>query len=222
MYDISKNLYKKKIIYIYDALCPWCYAFTPVVKKLYDNYNKEFDFEIITGGLAFDDGVKLFGGSEESLKLKEGYKIIEERTGAEFGEDYFNLIASEKLVMNSEIPARALAAFRGTNSSGASIDFAHKLLKSIFYKGKNLNEDRFYKDLAEEFGLEGDSFLEKMQEDSIKQEARYDFTLAKQLKAEAFPRLYMQSSESYFYLISKGYSDYDTLVRVIKNIQEGA
>lgn len=207
----------RKLIYVYDALCPWCYAFTPVIKRIRDTY-RDYEWEVISGGLVVGDQVKTLGGQEESEKLRRGYQQIEQRTGIRFGESFFQQIANGKIVLNSEIPATALAVFRDMKTAEDSLTFVHTLLTGLFWDGKNPNETSFYRELAQFFQLDPDVFTQKMSEESYQQLARYDFFLAKQLQAEAFPRLYLQTGETYFYLIAKGYAEEEEIVRIIEKI----
>jgi putative protein-disulfide isomerase len=208
----------KKLIYIYDAYCPWCYAFTPVVKQIYKQYRDSFNFEVLSGGMIVDDQIKTIGSIEESEKLRKAYQIIEKRTGARFGDAFFNRIRDKETVMNSEIPARALTVFRELTKSHSAIDFVHQMLNSLFLQGDNPNNIEFYKKLATRFDINPKEFAESMEIDHFQQQARYDFVLAKQLQATAFPRLYLQTSDTLFHLISKGYSDYNEIIRIIGKI----
>ncbi len=209
----------KKLIYIYDAYCPWCYAFTSVVGQLYENYREEFEFEVLSGGMLIDDRVKKMGGMEASKRLRTSYQSITDRTGVGFGEAFFEAVKNKEMVMNSEIPARALAVFRELDTPYSAISFVHQLLKTLFLKGHNPAEEDFYRDLLPHFQLDAEYFIEKMQEEYYQQLARYDFALAKQLQADAFPRLYFQTSDTYFHLIAKGYSDYERIVQIIEKIK---
>ncbi len=210
----------KKLIYIYDAYCPWCYAFTSVVGQLHENYHEEFEFEVLSGGMWIDDRVKKMGGMEASERLRTSYQSITDRTGVPFGEAFFEAVKKKEMVMNSEIPARALAVFRELDTPYPPIVFIHQLLKNLFLEGHNPAEDDFYKKLVPQFHLDAESFIQKMQEEYYQQQARYDFALAKQLQADAFPRLYFQTSDTYFHLIAKGYSDCERIVRIIEEIKE--
>jgi putative protein-disulfide isomerase len=208
----------KKLIYIYDAYCPWCYAFTPVVQQLYEHYRDSFEFEVLSGGMIVDDQIKTMGRVEKSESLRKSYQRIEEQTGAVFGEAFFGRIGNEETVMNSEIPARALAVFRGLPTSHSPIEFVHQMLNSLFLEGSNPNNIEFYKELATRFNLNPEIFAQNMEMEHFHQQARYDFFLAKQLQATAFPRLYLQTSDTYFHMISKGYSDYNKIVQIIDKI----
>ena len=207
-----------KIIYIFDALCPWCYAFTPVVKTLYDSFKKQFEFEMISGGLVQKNDMVPSDEARRSVSRKD-YKTIADQTGISFGEPFFKLAAQEGIVQDSEVPATALAVFREIDSPYPDIAFVSELMAHIYMKGFNPGTDTIYKKLAENFHLDSHKFIALMKDDYYKQRARYDFALAKQLRAEAFPRLYLQTSATYFHLIAKGYSDYDTIVNIINRIQ---
>lgn len=208
----------KKLIYIYDAYCPWCYAFTPVVRQVYDEFRERLELEIISGGMIVDDQLKTIGGLTAAEHLKSSYQQITERTGAQFGEAFFHRIKDHQTLMNSEIPARALAVFRELETETAPLEFVHKLIYSLFNEGKDPNEERFYRDLAAQFQLDADQFVMSMKDEYYQQLARYDFSLAKQLQATSFPRLFLQTSETYFHLVSKGYSDYSQVSRIVTDI----
>ncbi|GIP31855.1 DsbA family protein [Paenibacillus sp. J2TS4] len=207
----------RKFIYIFDALCPWCYAFTPIVKKLHESFRPEYGLEVLSGGLVVGDRV---GPMDNKLKenIRTAYSSIVERSGAVFGEPFYQLVESEDWVMNSEIPAVALAVFRESNSPSSPLEFVHRLYHFIYVEGKNPNTSELYEDLACHFKLDPALFVKRMEEDHYIQQARYDFALAKQLQAEAFPRLFLQTSETYFHLIAKGYSDYEQIVRIVDKI----
>jgi putative protein-disulfide isomerase len=39
------------IIYCYDAYCGWCYGFSPVIKKISEEYRHQIHFETLSGGM---------------------------------------------------------------------------------------------------------------------------------------------------------------------------
>ena len=54
----------------------------------------------------------------------------------------------------------------------------------------------------------------------FKEKAYYDFTLCKQLKVTGYPQLLLQNGETHFYLLAKGYTDFETLDERIASVLE--
>lgn len=211
--------FRKKLVYVYDALCPWCYAFTPVVEALAAHYADRFDHEVLSGGMIREERVRMVGGREEAGRLRESYRSIEELTGARFGEAFYTAIAHNTRRLDSEPPAIALAAFRTLESPVSELQFAHAILKGVFWEGGDPNSEHFYHSVAERLGLDAAALLVAMHKPEARDAARYDFALARQLGADAFPRLYLQTAEDYLHLIAKGYTPFEQVRRVVDAIE---
>ncbi len=50
-YSNENNTKKVKLIYVYDALCGWCYGFSPVMMQLHSKYKDSIDFQVVSGGM---------------------------------------------------------------------------------------------------------------------------------------------------------------------------
>ena len=77
------NTTKFRIIYVYDALCGWCYGFSPVMRRLHDTYADAFDFEVLSGGMM--TGTRVRPVAESMSYIQQAYKVVEEHTGVRFG-----------------------------------------------------------------------------------------------------------------------------------------
>lgn len=209
---------KQAIVYVYDALCPWCYAFTPVVQHVQRHYGDRFAYEVLSGGLVRADQVRTIGGPEEVDKLRNAYRAIEERADVQFGDAFYRAVEQGERTLNSEPPAVALAVFRQLDSGLSEIDFARAVGESLFIEGGNPTEPEFYRGLAHKLNLDPQSFLEQMEKPEFKDRAVYDFALAKQIGADAFPRLYLQTAPDYLHLVSKGYAPFAEIKRIIDAI----
>ncbi len=51
-----------------------------------------------------------------------------------------------------------------------------------------------------------------------KEKAYYEFALVKQLQVTGFPAVLMQVTDSKFYLLASGYTDYETLKQRIEKV----
>ena len=47
---------KPLLIYCYDAYCGWCYGFSPVIKKIAEEYKDKLDIEVLSGGMMIGEG----------------------------------------------------------------------------------------------------------------------------------------------------------------------
>ena len=76
-----------KLIYYFDALCGWCYGFSPVMSKVQEKYSGKLDIEVVSGGLFL--GKRAGGVNEVAPHIKAGaYKSVERRTGVKFGQTF--------------------------------------------------------------------------------------------------------------------------------------
>lgn len=210
---------RNKIVYVFDVLCPWCYAFTPVVRQLREYYGGRFDFEALSGGMVRGDEVQVVGGEEEAERRRTGYRRIEEMTDVRFGEAFFERLATGERRMDSEPPSIALAAFRSLATGRSELDFAHASLRGVFYDGGDPNEAEFYRSIAEELQIDADRLLVEMERPESRDRALYEFAVVRQLGADSFPRLYFQTAEDYLHLVAKGYSDFERLRKTIDTIE---
>lgn len=207
-----------KLVYVYDALCPWCYAFTPVVQELVRQYGDRLGHEVLSGGMVRDDQVRDIGGEAEAERLRESYRAIESLTSIRFGESFFQGVATRRQRLDSEPPARALVAFRMLAPERSELELAHAVLRGNFWEGGDPSSDAFYRSVAERLGLDPDAFVDAMHTDEAKDGALYDFSLVRQLRADAFPRLYLQTQEDYLHMVAKGYSPYEDVRKIIDDI----
>ena len=77
-----------KLIYYFDALCGWCYGFSPVMSKVQEKYSGKLDIEVVSGGLFL--GKRAGGVNEVAPHIKAGaYKSVERRTGGQIWANIF-------------------------------------------------------------------------------------------------------------------------------------
>ncbi len=206
------------IIYCYDAYCGWCYGFSPVIKKIGEKLKENFSFEVLSGGMIITDTPKHI--SITAGYIKEAYKNVEKLTGVKFGEDYlwhiFNPDKSDWFP-SSEKSAIALCILKEYYPD-QQIAFASDLQHALHYEGRDLCDDEAYRHLLEKYAIPPEEFYKKMKEEKYKEKAYYEFALCKQLQVTGYPAVLLQLNESKFYLLAKGYTDYDTMVQRIEAV----
>ena len=210
----------KRIIYCYDAYCGWCYGFSEVMKRIYSEYKNKLEFEVLSGGMILPEEPVSIGAT---AKYIEGaYKRVEEITGIRFGEDYLWHIKHPEIsdwFPDSEKPAIALCIFKDYYPD-KQVSFAADLQYALHFEGRDLTDDEAYRLLLEKYNIPADEFYEKLHDEEYKEQAHYEFALCKQLNVTGFPAVFVQLTDTKFYLIAEGYTDFETLNLRIKNVLE--
>ncbi len=197
-----------KIIYVYDALCGWCYGFSDVIKRFYEKYKENYDFEVVSGGMITGDRVGPVG--EVAPYIKSAYKQVEERTGVRFGRAFLDEILEEGLAIFSSLePADTLSVIKN-HYPGLQLPFAHHLQKAIYFDGLAPTEKDKYRNLVESFDIPFESFLSKWDEPATRKRTFQDFQLAQELQVKGFPSVFLLNGST-AYPLCYGYSDYTML-----------
>jgi putative protein-disulfide isomerase len=209
------------IYYCYDAYCGWCYGFSPVIRRIAEEYKDNLSFETLSGGMIPKEGKHHIG--KMAGYILGAYKTVEERTGIRFGEDYLWHLRNPDLsdwFPDSEKPAIAMAVFRDYHPDD-TVFFAADLQKSLYAEGRDLTDDEAYRHLLAKYDIPAEEFYRKLHESSYLEKAQHDFALCRQLQVTGFPAVLMQVDDLKFYLLAKGYTDYETLKeRIGKVLQE--
>lgn len=204
-----------KLIYIYDPICGWCYGFTPVIQQLQQQYGKEMEFEILSGGMLLSANHR--PASAMYAYISEAHKRVEETTGIAFGPAFLEEYLQTDDIMDSEKPSVALSVFKHYQPENA-ISFAHDMQVALNYEGKSLNDDQTYRQLAEKYQLPVQEFLDNMQQDSFRYATQQEFQQVQQWGITGFPVAILDTG-SQLYMIAQGFTPLERLQEVITEIK---
>jgi putative protein-disulfide isomerase len=207
------NLY-----YCYDAYCGWCYGFSPVIKKLQEQYKDQLGFEVLSGGMIIDEAVQHVSVMAEYIR--GAYTQVEKTSGVQFGSDYLwhiNNPNDSDWFPGSEKPAIALCVLKDY-APDRQVEFIADLQYSLFYEGRDLCDDEAYRHLLEKYDLPVEAFYDKLRSESYKEQAHYEFALVKQLQVTGFPTLLLQVTASKFHLIAVGFTPYETVAERLEAV----
>jgi putative protein-disulfide isomerase len=206
------------VLYCYDAYCSWCYGFSPVVKRIAEEHAHQFSFEVLSGGMIITDTPRHIDVT--AGYLQQTYKTVEELTGITFGADYLwhiNNPDRSDWFPSSEKPAIAMCIFKEYFPDN-QVAFAADLQYALQYEGRDLCDDEAYRHLLDKYQLPEAAFYTKLKDGGYKEKAYYEFALVKQLQVTGFPTVLLQVSESKFYLLAKGYTDYDIFKQRLEQV----
>jgi putative protein-disulfide isomerase len=207
---------KSKIIYIYDALCGWCYGFSPVMLRFFEEHNDLYEFEVLSGGMV--RGARSGAIGVVAPYIKQAYKDVENRTGVKFGQDFLNVLEEGSMVFSSDKPARAMTAFKKWQPEKAIL-FAHDIQHAIYFDGKAPNSDGTYEQLLDNYELDASSFLQEMNSAHNEQQTLKEFEQVAQFGVSGFPTVLLLHAGKY-HLLAHGYADYAQLQGQVEKISE--
>jgi len=203
-----------KLIYIYDALCGWCYGFTPVVEELLQRFGNEMEVEVLSGGMFLSANHR--PASAMYNYISQAHKQVEAVTGVKFGPAFLETYLHTDDIMDSEKPSIALTVFKQYLPAKA-LSFAHDMQVALNYDGRSLNDDDTYRHLLPKYQLPVEEFLDKMKEDANRYDTVQEFKQVEQWGITGFPAAILDDGKEYF-LIAKGYTPIDRLLEVIDKI----
>jgi putative protein-disulfide isomerase len=210
------------LIYCYDAYCGWCYGFSKVISRIEEEYRDKFGFEVLSGGMIFPETPQHFGPMAKYIQ--GAYKRVEDMTGVKFGADFLwhvNHPEDTDWYPSSEMPAIALCILKEYHPDKA-VQIAADLQYALNYEGRDLTDKEAYRHLLPKYNVADEDFYTKLKSEEYKEKAYYEFALVKQLQVTGFPTVLVQVSDSKFYLMAQGYTDYETLKARLDKLAESS
>lgn len=202
VFDIFFYMATKKLIYFYDALCGWCYGFSPVIQELYQQASDSIAFEVVSGGMVLGEREGPIG--EVAPYIKDVYRQVEHTTGVTFGEPFLQGILEEGTTrFSSWYPAVAMAIVQDLQP-GSDLAFACALQKAIYHDGKPPAEPDTYRTLAHSFDLDPEKFVLYLEQKMYHEKAQEQFDRTAKFRIGGFPTLVLELDDEYF-VLTRGY-----------------
>lgn len=203
-----------KLIYVMDPLCGWCYGNSTNTQKLYEKYKDQLDFDILPAGMWIDANVRK-QSKQMAQFIKKHDSLVQQTTGNEFGKGYFEFIENEEIVLDSEIPSRAIVSVKKLWPSQA-IPFAIEVQKARYWYGKDLNIDETYLTICDTLNLDKIEFLQTFNSELLKKYTQKTFVLAQQY-ASSYPTL-LAEKKGEISILEQGYGPFEAIVKQIENL----
>lgn len=208
-----------KLVYAYDALCGWCYGFSPVIEAFHHKHHQEYEkIEVLSGGMITGDRIGPIG--EVAAYIKDAYKTVEDRCGVNFGEAFLNDILEEGSAMFTSIPAAIALSILKKQKPELALSFAATLQKAVYFEGIKPADIEAYAELAsrQPFGLNKQDFLHQMELAENKQLAENDFKSCYQIYGvNGFPTVFLiDEAQMNGVQLCRGYAPLDQLEKAFE------
>ena len=204
-----------RLLYVYDALCGWCYGFSPVMRA--QAAESGLPVDVLSGGMI--RGARRGPIGEVAAYIKSAYKDVERRTGVRFGAAFVDgPLERGDMYMTSEPPAALLAHVRETRPE-CQLDAAHALQEGIYGEGLGPSTPALARHLATAVGIAPAGAIAALTDARLAGAAARDFALAEQLGVRGFPAVFVVSGES-AYPVAQGYVDGDAFRQNLARARE--
>ncbi len=195
----------RKIIYIGDPMCSWCYGFTPELNQALEAIGTDYEFEMIMGGL------KPYAKSpmDENLTgfLRGHWHEVATATGQPFK---YDLLERKDFYYDSEVPSRAVLVVREV-SPERELEFFQRVQHAFYAENQNTNQTDTYLRILDEMGISAQNrFLEKFSSTLLKDKTRADFRRAREMGVSGFPALFLDDN-GLLKLLCSGYAKADQI-----------
>ncbi len=198
----------QEIIFVADPMCSWCWGFKPVMESLIADLSGSIKLSLLLGGLrsegdqVWDDEFKVF--------LHNHWTHVKEKTDQDFNTA---LLEREEFVYNTEPSCRAVITVRELDKT-KQFSFLTALQEAFYLRGEDITQDDIIARIAEQEGIDKESFLRLFRTQAMKDKTKADSYKARSMGANVFPSLVIIDEEGHLCVI-KGYRDYDEIKKLV-------
>lgn len=210
----NKDTQMKKIVYIMDPQCGWCYGNSDNITTLQQTFEDKFEFELIVGGMWLGQNAPQ-GGTQLHSFLKQHGPQMSTTTGAKIGQAYYALGGNSAYTFSSLEPSAAIIAIKKLAPKQV-FHFAKKVQEALLIEGKRLDKLEVYLPILEALSIEKEAFEEVWMSEENLIATRKEFAYAKGL-ASGFPTLIVQSSEK-TQVLSSGYFSKEGMINTLNQL----
>jgi len=172
--------------YVYDPLCGWCYAVTPMIEA------------VAQAGI----GIVLHGGGlwepaaglapEKRAYVRQNDARITALTGMTFGPAYLDSLLTDATAVFWSFPTIAAVLAAGAMETGADLRIMHAIQYAHYVDGRRVVETPVLTDVAGSVGLAKDTFLHALQSAPVDEHIARTRRWMQQLGLAGFPSFVLE------------------------------
>lgn len=192
----------KKIYYVMDVLCGWCYGISDEINGLYEEYKDKIEFEIIPGGMWTGNYTQKMNKNLAAYIIEHNGHI-EKISGKRFGVGFNSLLQTE-IVLDSMPGSKALTLAK-TLDKNKVFSYLKEIQNAFFVEGRDIKDKNLYVELAEKVGYDKDLFNSKWDTVELEKETQNAFAKVRELGVRSFPTVILDIDGN-LSLLNQGYA----------------
>jgi putative protein-disulfide isomerase len=192
----------EELIYGFDPLCGWCFAFGPSFRAIRDAH-PDLPVTMRYGGLVLGERVGPIAGHRDYLL--RGLEQVRQTAGVAAGEAFLNgLLAEGTYVSDSEPPCRAIYTMEQLVPERAA-DFAAALTDFHYIDGQPLDDASLLAELAARYGADKAAFAELWSSDEARRGVQRAFEVARAFGINSYPTVLYRRDDK-LYAVAQGFA----------------
>lgn len=209
---------KAEMLYVQDALCGWCYGFSPVIDKIREQYGGRLLLTPVHGGLWPGSKARRMDHALVS-HLRTGMPSVTAATGQVFGEAFREkVVNNSQFVYDTEPAARAAIVVRDL-SPEHELDFIKDIQLDFFLHGHDPTRSETFLPIVARYGIATDEFMARYESVQAVEDTRREFAQSAVWGVTVFPTL-LYRRNGRVSQISSGSCSLDHLVKFLEPVLE--
>ena len=200
----------KKLIYVHDPMCSWCFGFSKVYQQLTEQLPKNIELIHLLGGLAPDTD-EIMPESTRQMVQQNWQRIEQLIPGVKFNYDFWTKCQPRR----STYPAcRAVIAAREQGDE-FDVSMTRQIQQAYYRQARNPSDNETLIELAGEIGLDQGRFSAQLVADQTQQRLLDEIAMARSIGISGFPSLVLQTDDKLESVLVK-YTDVDAMLGQVK------
>lgn len=203
-----------ELIYGFDPLCMWSYAFVPNLKQFVKNHEQELITSVVCSGMIRGDLVSPMVNFTN--RLEENAKRIENFAGIDFGPRFYQNLKSKDIILDSVPGSIAVNAMK-MSQKHLALDLAMDLSSRIYYDGISPGSVEAIADIMLQYDVPLEESMDILTSDQGKYLAYQDFQWFEAASLSSTPVLILDIGGELVQL-TKGYTSLEKLESVYAKV----
>jgi putative protein-disulfide isomerase len=200
------------LIYFADPMCSWCYGFSPVIDQVRQAYGRALPIRVVMGGLRPGTDTPM---TDEARRTIAGHwSHVHEASGLPFDPA---VLDREGFVYDTDPAARAVVVARREGEELA-LRYLAAAQRAFYAETRDVTSAEVLGDLAADFGLDRERFLEAWGSEEAKQETWRDYAISQRAGVTGFPTLVGGPNDAgAFGVVTRGYAPGEQVLAVLRD-----
>ncbi len=202
---------KKRLYYIHDPMCAWCYAFAPTFETIKQNLGEDFEVIYIPGGLAPHTTEPMPQAMRE--KIEGFWYQITDVVGTKFNHDFWTKCTPRR---STYLSCQATIAARLQNKEYEMIG---AIQGAYYQRAMNPSDEETLITLAGELHLDVEKFTHDLSSQEVIEIFEEELNKRRKMYVNSFPTLLLQYKKE-LYPINIEYNQPEKMLAHIKDLSE--